>query len=174
MRDSIILLVVANALLTSTLAAQTPAPSAAPAVAACPPSVTVKQLITALDMAFSGPKDRDRGCFRALFLSDAHLVQMMNGTDNPRILTVDGYIEEAHKRKIDKIYERQIQVRSESWGGIAQLWSTYEIRPEVDAAPLGRGIMSIQAVFDGRHWRVLEVLDQSETPLTSIPTKYLP
>jgi hypothetical protein len=101
----------------------------------------------------------------------------MKGTDDsstPRILTVDGYIEEARKRKIDKIYERQIQIRSESWGSITQLWSTYEIRPDTDAPPLGRGIMSIQAVFDGKRWRVLEVLEQMETPPTTIPTKYLP
>jgi hypothetical protein len=134
----------------------------------------VKQLINALDLVFSGPKDRDRGCFRDLFLPDAHLIQMMNGIGSPHILTVDGYIEEARKREIDKIYERQIQVRSESWGGIAELWSTYEIRPEKDASPIGRGMMSIQAIFDGKRWRVLEVLEQSETPLTPIPTKYLP
>jgi hypothetical protein len=37
-----------------------------------------------------------------------------------------------------------------------------------------RGINSIQAVFDGRRWRVSEILWQAESPDLPIPEKYLP
>jgi len=62
---------------------------------------------------------------------------------------------------------------AEVYGHIAHLWSTYEVRPTPDGKPEIRGINSIQAVFDGNNWKIMQVLWQAETPDEPIPAKYL-
>lgn len=37
-----------------------------------------------------------------------------------------------------------------------------------------RGINSMQAVFDGSQWKLVEILWQAETPEETIPSTYLP
>ena len=144
----------------------------------CPPAATLDQLIHALDSAVSGPGNQDRTCFRALFLSDAHLMPLVKNKDDgsvaPRILTVQGWIDAVAKRGSDVFFERQVKVSSEVYGHEAHLWSTYEVRPTPDGKPEVRGINSIQAVFDGKSWKVISILWQAETPAEPVPEKYLP
>jgi hypothetical protein len=158
------------------LIAQTPAETAAPA--ACPPSTTLDELIVALDAGVSGPADKDRACLRDLLLPGARLAPIAKSPDDsfaPQILDLDGWTEAVRKRgKID-LYEHQIKVSSEVYGHIAHLWSTYELHiGHPDGKPDARGINSIQAVFDGKRWHVLEILWQAETPDLPVPAKYLP
>jgi hypothetical protein len=178
MRCSLILLAFAAASLPAALAAQAPDPPAQ----ACPSTATLDQLISAIDSAISGPADKDRICFRQLFLPDARLIPTKvapDGTATTRILTVDGWVEAVAKRGSQVFYERQIKVRAEIWAHIAHLWSTYETRTTPDGKPpegkvLDRGINSIQAVYDGKQWRIMEIVWQAETPSDPVPEKYLP
>ncbi len=164
------------------LSAQEPAPQGTPATSTCPSTATLDQFITAIDAAVSGPADKDRTCFRQLFAPDARLIPIRiaaDGTATPRILTVDGWIEAVRTRGSDVFYERQIKVRTETWDHIAHLWSTYETRTTPDGKPpegkvLDRGINSIQAIFDGKRWQVIEIIWQAETPANPVPEKYLP
>jgi hypothetical protein len=76
-------------------------------------------------------------------------------------------------------YEKQINVRSESWAHIAHLWSTYETRTTSDGKPpegkvMDRGINSIQAVYDGKQWHVIQIIWQAEKTQDPVPAKYLP
>jgi hypothetical protein len=151
-------------------------PAAAPA-ASCPPTATLDQLIKAIDDAVSGPGDKDRTCFRDIFLPDAHLMPIAKAADGayaPRILTVDGWIDAVKKRGSEVFYERQVKVGTETYGHEAHLWSTYEVRPTPDGKPEVRGINSIQAVFDGQRWKIISILWQAETPTDPVPAKYLP
>ena len=152
------------------------------AVPACPSTATLDQLITAIDAAVSGPAGKDRTCFRELFAPDARLIPIRigaDGTATPRILTIDGWIDAVRKRGSQVFYERQIKVRTETWAHIAHLWSTYETRTTPDGKPpegkvMDRGINSIQAIFDGKRWQVIEITWQAETPAEPVPAKYLP
>jgi len=68
-------------------------------------------------------------------LPDARLIpvsKLPNGTIAPHILTIDGWIDAVRKRGSGIFYERQIKVKSETYGPIAHLWSTYEVRPTPD------------------------------------------
>jgi len=153
------------------LSAQTAPPTA------CPPTATLDQLITAIDEAVSGPADKDRTCFRDVLLPDARLIpvsKQLDGTIAPRILSVDGWIDAVRKRGSGVFYERQIKVKSEVYGPIAHLWSTYEVRPTPDGKAEVRGINSIQAVFDGACWRVIEITWHAETPSDPVPAQYMP
>lgn len=162
-------LILALALLPASLAAQ-------PA-AACPSAARLDQLIKALDSAVSGPANKDRTCFRALFTPDARLIPIRVNSDGsaaPRILTVQGWIDAVAKRGSSVFYEHQIKVRTESWAHLAHLWSTYTSSETPNGKPIDRGINSIQAVYDGKQWRVIEIVWQAETPAAPLPEKYLP
>ncbi|HKR28368.1 MAG TPA: hypothetical protein VJS11_12975 [Acidobacteriaceae bacterium] len=145
----------------------------APAAAApCPATPTLDKLIDALDAAVSGPVNKDRTCMRQLMMPEARLIPV-SPTGTMRVLTVDDWIAAVAKRS-GVLYEVQIKHPSESYGRIAHLWSTYEVRPTPEGKPEVRGINSIQAVFDGQNWKVLQIVWQAETPQTPIPEKYLP
>ena len=143
----------------------------------CPSSKTLPELVKAIDDAISGPADKDRTCFRALFRPGATLTVLTvdkNGILKPTEMTVDDWIERVKKRGSDTPYERQVKFSSETYGSIAQLWSTYEIRDTPEGAAKARGINSIQAINDGEEWKVAEILWQAESPSTPVPEKYLP
>lgn|ERR1017187_4668480 len=147
------------------------------AAAACLPSSTLEELTKALDDAVSGPGDKDRTCLRQILLPGARLTPVAKSPDGsfaPRILTVDDWINAVAKRGSTVMYERQIKVKSETYGHFAHLWSTYEIRPTPDGKATVVGINSVQAVFDGTRWRVLSVLWEPDTTAGPVPEKYLP
>jgi|HubBroStandDraft_5_1064220.scaffolds.fasta_scaffold277538_1 hypothetical protein len=146
--------------------AQTPAPTTAP----CPPTATLDQLIVALDDAVSGPANKDRTCMKQLLLPTARLIPI--GPNGPRVLTIDDWIAAVAKNGDAVVTEHQVKYQSESFGHIAHLWSTYTTA--LAGKPLARGINSIQAVYDGQSWHVLEILWQAENAADQIPAQYLP
>ncbi|HTW80821.1 MAG TPA: hypothetical protein VME23_14845 [Terracidiphilus sp.] len=165
------ILLAALTVIAPALRAQTAPP------ATCPPTVTLDQLITAIDDAVSGPADKDRTCLRDVMLPEARLIPVSkhpDGTIAPRILSLNEYIDAVRERGSEVFYERQIKVKSETYGPIAHLWSTYEVRPTPDGKAEMRGINSIQAVFDGQRWRVIEIAWHAETPADPVPAQYLP
>lgn len=175
MKRIIVFLVLAATCTSTALFAQSPA--AAPASAACPSQATLDELIKALDDAVSGPANKDRTCFRALFVPDARLAplgKVPDGSIEPHILTVDGWIDAVAKRGSANLKEHQVKVKTETWGHLAHLWSTYELNVDPAGSPTIRGINSIQAFYDGKQWKVLEILWQAESADEKIPEKYLP
>ena len=165
------ILLAAFTVIAPALRAQTASP------ATCPPTATLDQLITAIDDAVSGPADKDRTCLRDVMLPEARLIPVSkhpDGTIAPRILSLNEYIDAVRERGSEVFYERQIKVKSETYGPIAQLWSTYEVRPTPDGKAEMRGINSIQAVFDGQRWRVIEITWHAETSADPVPAQYLP
>lgn len=142
----------------------------------CPATATLDQLIKAVDAAVSGPANKDRTCFRALFLPETRLIplrHMPDGSYQPRVLTVDDWITAVAKRGSESFTEKQLKVQTETYGHMAHLWSTYETLG-ADGKVMDRGINSIQAVFDGKRWRILEIVWQAESPAEKVPEKYLP
>ena len=159
-------------LLTPQLHAQAPpAPS-------CLPTTTLEELIKAIDDGVSGPAGKDRACMRELLLPEARLAPIAKAEDGsfaPHLLTLDAWTDNVRKRGDAVLYEHQVKVSSETYGHIAHLWSTYELHiGKPDGPPQVRGINSIQAAFDGKRWRILEILWQAETPDLPVPARYLP
>ncbi len=163
-------------LLATALTGQTTAPVAQPPQApACPSTSTLDALIVAIDAAVSGPADKERTCFREIFLPDARLspiVKTKEGDFEPHLLTVDGWVDAVRQRGNAVLGEHQIRVEKLEWGHLAHLWSTYELT--VDGKPAARGINSIQAVNDGKRWRVISIVWQAENEAEKIPGKFLP
>jgi hypothetical protein len=177
MRSLAISATLAAALLTPVLHGQTPEPKPATIATACLPSTTLEELTKALDEAVSGPGDKDRACLRDLLLPDARLTPIRkaeDGTFAPRIFTVDDWINAVAKRGSAVMYERQVKVKSETYGHFAHLWSTYEIRPTPDGKADVVGINSVQAINDGTRWKVISILWEADATAGPMPEKYKP
>ena len=145
--------------------------------ASCPSTRTLDDLVKALDDAVGGPIDKDRTCLLQLLLPDARLIPVSktkDGSITPHILTVDDWIARVKASGRPPFFEVQVKYPAEVYGHIAHLWSTYEVRPTADGKPEIRGINSIQAIFDGNNWKVMQIMWQAETPDEPIPAKYLP
>jgi hypothetical protein len=164
------------ALVAAAAQAQPAQGTSGPAEAACPPSTTLEELTKALDDAISGPRDKDRACLRNLLLPGARLTPIRKQAEGfaPRILTLDDWINAVRGQGGAPFYEKQVKVKSETYGHFAHLWSTYEIRSTPDSKPDVIGVNSVQAVFDGLRWRVLSILWESNATAGPVPEKYLP
>ncbi|TAJ60144.1 hypothetical protein [Brevundimonas sp.] len=161
-------------------AAQTPAAPPVP-TAAAPDVATPEAIVAALYGVISGDAGvaRDWDRFRSLFHPTARLMPSgMNreGVGVVRSIAPDEYITRSEPLLMaDGFHEREIARRSERFGHIAHVWSTYESLHNLsDAQPFARGVNSIQLFHDGSRWWILSVYWQGETPASPIPADYLP
>lgn len=157
--------------------AQTSEPATQTPAQPCPTATTLDDLIKALDSAVSGPGNKDRACLRELLLPNVRFVPVsktQQGVIAPHILSLDEWIQAVAQRGSAVFYERQTKVKSEQYGHIAHLWSTYEIRATPDGKAETRGINSIQAINDGKQWRILSIEWETEASAGPLPSQYLP
>lgn len=93
----------------------------------------------------------------------------------PQILDVEGYIARMRGYFASTgFYEKEIARRTEQFGRIAHVWSTYESRHHPDdAEPFMRGINSIQLFNDGTRWWIVNIYWQHESIEAPLPNKYL-
>ncbi len=143
---------------------------------------SVDAILAALYDVISGPsgQQRDWDRMRSLFLPDARLIPSRLDRDTHRadaiILSIDGYIERSSPNMTaNGFFERGIHNQIEQFGNIVHIWSTYESRHNsTDSQPFARGINSIQLLKSGDRYYIVQILWDSETPATPIPTQYLP
>jgi hypothetical protein len=143
----------------------------------CPPRNTIPEFVKALDDAVSGPGNKVRACLREMMMPDAKLIPVTRSADGqwaPHPLSVDDWIARVAKRGDNAFYERQVKYSVQSFGQIAQLWSTFEIRPTPEGKATARGINAIQALNDGSGWRVTQIVWKDESPGDPVPAKDLP
>ena len=164
-------------------AAQTPpAPAAAAVAPAAQPAdvASPEAIVAALYDVISGDAgvERDWDRFRSLFHPTARLAPsgVRDGVGVARSITPDEYIQRSNPLLVgDGFHEREIARRSERFGHMMHVWSTYEsLHSLSDAAPFARGINSIQLFHDGSRWWILSVYWLGETPETPLPAEYLP
>ena len=142
---------------------------------------SVDAILAALYDVISGPagQARDWNRFRSLFIPDARLIPVRRSKTGPGAdvlpLTPEQYQQLAGDRLTKEgFFERGIHNTTESFGDIAQVFSTYESRHTRDGQPFQRGINSIQLLKDGNRYWVVNILWDGESPTNPIPAKYLP
>jgi hypothetical protein len=177
-----------------------PSPQPSPAVQSAPQApaanpadvASIDSIIAALYDVISGPagKKRDWDRMRSLFAPGARLIptgpRRPPGTapDAPltgkeeyasRAMTPEEYITRSSRfLEENGFFEREISRRTEQYGHIAHVFSTYDSRHKAeDAKPFARGINSIQLMNDGKRWWVVTVFWEGETEKTPLPDKYL-
>ena len=159
----------------------TPAPAAGPATPAANPAdvASVDSIIAAVYDVISGPagKPRDWDRMKSLFIPGARLIPTVlrqSGGYGSRVLTVDEYIQRASGLMAkEAFYEREAARKTEEFGQIVHVFSTYESRHAPDAKPFQRGINSIQLMNDGTRWWVVTIFWQGEDDKHPLPERYL-
>ncbi len=162
-------------------ASTTPAPAAGTSIPTANPAdvASVDSIIAAVYDVISGPaaKPRDWDRMRSLFIPGARLIPTVprqSGGYGSRVLTVDEYIQRASGLMAkEAFYEREAARKTEEFGQIVHVFSTYESRHAPDAKPFQRGINSIQLMNDGTRWWVVTIFWQGEDDKHPLPEKYL-
>ena len=142
---------------------------------------SIDAIIAAAYDVISGPagQKRDWNRERSLFYPGARLIPTAKPGANdglaPQILDVDGFIARVEPYFADHgFFETEIARRTEQFGHIAHVWSTYESRYSADdPKPFMRGINSFQLFYDGNRWWIVNIFWQQESVEDPIPEKYL-
>jgi hypothetical protein len=142
---------------------------------------SIDAIITAAYDGISRPAGEKRNWDRerSLFYPGARLIPTAKpgATDDlePQMLDVDGFIARVEPYFAEHgFFEKEIGRRTEQFGHIAHVWSTYESRHNVDdPEPFMRGINSIQLFYDGTRWWIVTIYWQHESAAHPIPEKYL-
>lgn len=106
----------------------------------------------------------------ALFISVAQ-----EGVETMNVESFVSFFKELVKTgTLKSLYEKEIVRKTEEFGQIAQVFSTYSkrVNPE-DLEPTVQGINSIQLYNDGKRWWVSSVMWEEERSDNLIPPKYL-
>jgi hypothetical protein len=145
---------------------------------------SIDTIIAAAYDVISGPAGgkRDWNRERSLFIPGARLIPTaavpgrIEADLQPLILDVEQYIARVEPLFAQSgFYETEVARRTEQFGRIAHVWSTYESRHDpAEPLPFMRGINSIQLFNDGTRWWIVSVYWQHESAAHPIPPPYLP
>jgi len=165
--------------------AATPRPSQQPgpdpfagAPAAKPDDVkSIDSVMAALYDVISGPPgERDWNRFRSLFIPSAHLTSTSlapDGSVRVHPNSVDDYARGAGAYFLKNgFFESPIVNRVQTYGNVAQVFSSYESRHAATDAPFARGINSVQLLNDGKRWWIVSILWDSERPDNPLPKDF--
>ena len=179
--------IAAAVLLFSSLAALAQMPQRRREVAPPPPAdaVSVDAIVAALYASVSHGPDAlpDFERMRAIFLPVGMLVPPKKPSEDIfTTLDVDGFADRVRKSLATRkeknepagFVEREIGRRTDCFGNVCQVFSTYESKnAPSDEKPFQRGINSIQLLRDGRRWWIASVIWDIERPDNPIPAQYL-
>jgi hypothetical protein len=159
-----------------------PPPATPPVIVSTPPAdpkdvASIDAIIGALYDVISGPAGQPRNWnrMRSLFIPGGRLMPTAlrpGGAIGVHLMDVNDYVA-VSGALLEKVgfREREIARRTEQFGHIAHVFSTYEGRMETEQTVL-RGINSIQLMNDGTRWWIVSVFWEAESPNNPLPQKY--
>ena len=127
----------------------------------------------------SGPANKERTPdeLRALFFPDARLRvarRREDGSEWVGEFSPDEFAAAALAECREGFWEREIAHRTDCFGSVAHVWSTYESRVGTpESAPVARGINSVQLWRREGRWRIVSLLWDFERADEPIPDRYL-
>lgn len=142
---------------------------------------SIDAILAALYGTISGDvgQKRDWNRFRSLFYPGAKLIPtgMPKESDvaRARMLTPEDYITRSGPL-LERIgfHEVEIARKTDRFGHVAQVFSTYDGKSKSGEMPAIRGINSIQLFNDGKRWWIVNVFWMQESEKDQIPKAYLP
>ena len=162
--------VAVNAFSAAQLAAQVPTPRKEDVA-------TMDGIMRAIYDCISGPAgDRDWNRFRSLFVPQVRFTQTGKKPDGS--IFINPMSEEEFIRlatdvfKSAPFYENGIVNRVQTYGNIAQVFSSYESRRAPGEKPFDRGINSVQLLNDGTRWWVVSIFWDDERPDNPLPAEF--
>jgi hypothetical protein len=140
---------------------------------------SVDAIIEALYDVISGDEgdSRDWDRFHSLFLPGADLVPTLVTPDSSIrhvVWTPEQYVEH-NSEALEQIgfHETEVSRTTEEFGNLAHVFSTYESRSGRDGEVFQRGINSIQLLWNGERWFVVNIAWDQEREGNKIPERYL-
>ncbi|MBZ4418729.1 nuclear transport factor 2 family protein [Myxococcus sp. RHSTA-1-4] len=142
---------------------------------------SIPALTAALYDVISGPAGRARDWqrFRSLFYPGAQMVPVRRakpGAAGPGIapITPNDYATWGEDFfKTHAFYEKETHRQVAGYGDLVNVLSAYEIRESSDGPVTARGVNSLQLVFDGQRWWVLNIAWTDEkTAGTPVPKDF--
>ncbi|GAA3589667.1 hypothetical protein GCM10022396_03750 [Flavivirga amylovorans] len=138
---------------------------------------TIKSLYAVISGERGAPRDWE--LFKFLFKPGAKLIPSGKNKDGElkvRYMSPDDYVKSSGKWLVENgFFEKEIHREVDTFGNIAQVFSTYEaFYSRDDKKPFMRGINSIQLLNDGKRWWVINIYWTQETNENRIPEYYLP
>jgi hypothetical protein len=138
---------------------------------------SVDSILAALYDVISGPAgERDWNRFRSLFMPNARLTSAEKSPDGAihvRPNGVEDYVRLGGSYFLKNgFFEKPIVSRVQTFGNVAQVFSSYESRHAPGEAPFARGINSFQLAYDGKRWWVVNVLWDEERPDNPLPKEF--
>ena len=140
---------------------------------------SIDAILGALYAVISGPvgQARDWNRLRSLFIPGARMMpigERADGSVGIRLLAVNDYVALSGPLLVERGFrERELARRTERFGHLAQVFSTYEGTVAAGGAPI-RGINSIQLMHDGKRWWIVSLMWEAESPKLALPAQYLP
>lgn len=143
--------------------------------------ISLDSTIESLYTVISGDKGvkRDWNLFKHLFYKDAKLIatgKNPKGEFVARYMSPDDYIKTSGEWLVKNgFHEKEINRTIQAYGNITHVFSTYEsYRTKTDEKPFMRGINSIQLMYDGQRWWIINIYWMQESEGKPIPEEFLP
>ena len=135
-------------------------------------------IVVAIYDVISGPPGaRDWNRFNSLFAKDARLIAVRmpkDGKPSLAVMTPKDYADRAGSYFIEHgFFEHELSRKTDSFGAMTHIYTTYESRATKDGKPIDRGINSMEFFNDGQRWWCVEIYWDAERPGNPIPEKYL-
>jgi hypothetical protein len=169
----------------TTTVPSSPTPSAVniPAVQTASPAdvSSIDGIMKAVYDVISGDAGATRNWerFRSLFHKDARMMAVSKnaktGVFGGSAFTPEDYVKRVEPFFAKEgFYESELARRTETYGHITHVFSTYQSKHKKDdAKPFARGINSFQLMFDGTRYWVVTIYWEGETTDNPLPEKYL-
>lgn len=141
---------------------------------------TIDGVMKAFYEVISGPAGQPRQWSRdrTLYIPDIRFVAMSedkDGNAKAHVVTHQQFVDSSNPQVVKEgFYETEINRVTQSFGHIAHIFSTYEMRTKAAGAATGRGINSIELFYDGKRWWIASVCWDDERPDNPISPDYLP
>lgn len=140
---------------------------------------TIDGIINAYYEVVSGPAGQPRDWARdsTLHLPGAQVLIVRNdedGNTTPKMMSLADYHQSSAGISQSGFFEYEIHRETMQHGSIAHVWSTYEWRRTKSGPVGGRGINSIQLIYDGKRWWITSWMFDGRTNAPEVPDKYLP
>jgi hypothetical protein len=140
---------------------------------------TLDGIIAAFYDVVSGPANQPRDWARdsTLYTSDVRFSYMVGEGAQSRWQTVTHHTYATNSNEILRrgFFEREIHRVVRRFGNMVHVFSTYEWTSPTPTGPQrGRGINSIELIFDRERWWITYAQWLSESPTQPIPAEFLP
>lgn len=128
-------------------------------------------------ISFTEDKAPDFETFKSMFVDGARLISVKDTTSY--VLTPDDYEQSMSQQresgKIIAFEEKELQRRTEQYGNILHIFSTYQTYLETpEGTDSARGVNSIQLMKKEGDWKVTSLIWYEEDDANPLPEKYLP